>query len=166
MSGYAQEWATEIGEAKGLSPDARAVLVLGLAFWANRKSGWSWCSRAEIMAKTGFGAHRVVDALREIEAAEIVGVERRSGQTTRWGPFPVLVNGSHPRGRARGSNPLDKTTRATVRATTRATVRATPARPGARDPLETTMNYPAAASRGTTWRADLPPAPNLSDLPD
>ena len=166
------EWAVEIGEAKQLPPDARAGFVM-LAYYANRRSGWAWPSRAEMMAKTGFGTHRMIRALADIEAAGIIGVERRKGKPTRWGPFPILVNGLHPRGRPRDSEPEPDTTRATVRATTRATVRATPARPGARDPLETPMSNPAAAVAarrskrgGSTWVATLPPAPNLSDLRD
>jgi hypothetical protein len=163
------EWADEIGQAKGLSADARAVLVLGLAYWANRKSGWAWCSRDEIMDKTGFGANRVIRALAAIEAADVVGVERRPGRTTRWGPFPVLRYGDNPRDRARDPGSLLSTTRATGGATGRATGGATPARPGARDPLEVPMNKPraVAAPRGSsTWVATLVPGPNLSDLPD
>jgi hypothetical protein len=167
------EWAMEMGEAKRLSPDARAVLV-AVAYWANRKSGWSWASRAEIQDKTGFGEHRVIRALVAIEAAEIVGVERRPGRTTRWGPFPVLEYGanghtSDPRDRARDLAAELSTTRATGGATGRATGGATPARPGARDPLETPMNKPravAAPRRSSTWVATHAPTPNLSDLPD
>jgi hypothetical protein len=81
------EWAIEVGEAKGLSSDARTVLV-AVAFFANHKHGLAWCSQDEIRAKTNFGHNRVKRAIAELEDSRAVPMKRQRNRTL-WGPFPV-----------------------------------------------------------------------------
>jgi hypothetical protein len=86
VSGYAMEWAIEVGESKKLSPAAALVLVAA-AYFANHKTGLAWCSRDELRAKTNMGHHRVIRAVAELEEAAVVPM-RRTGNRMHWGPFP------------------------------------------------------------------------------
>jgi len=128
------EWACEAGEAKGLSSDARTVLV-AVAYFAGSRDGMAWqATRAEIMAKTALGAHRVIRAIREIEEAKVVGMKRRRYGIS-WGPFPVAK-------RAELSTPPRASARTGARhitaslPTRRAADRAAGARTGARNTQE------------------------------
>jgi hypothetical protein len=139
MSGYAMEWAIEVGEAKQLSADARTVLT-AVAYFANHRHGLAWCSRHEIMAKTAMGHNRVKRAVAEIEAADVIPMARRRNRIT-WGPFPILPpKGLSTRGSTSGragvhSGPVDIRRAVAASGVYRATARALSGPTGVREPL-------------------------------
>ena len=92
MSGYAQEWAIDAAEAKGLGVDATLVLQ-AVAYFAHPRDGMAWqATRAEIRAKTRLPVVRIIRAVREIEESGVIGMARRR-RGIAWGPFPILPRG-------------------------------------------------------------------------
>jgi hypothetical protein len=84
------EWARRVATEKHLTAGARDVLVNGLAFHAGRTSGDSWAGVETLADELHLDPRTVRRALREIETAGILEVERRPGHTTLW-VFPAVA---------------------------------------------------------------------------
>ena len=82
MSIRAVSWAYEMIEKSAISPTAAAILV-ALAYFHNQDTGRCDPSIAKISARTKFSERAVRGALRDLEAARLIGTVHRKQTTGR-----------------------------------------------------------------------------------
>jgi hypothetical protein len=149
-----ERWARRVGRDKQLDPVARSVLQV-LATYANQRTGVAWPSQDTLADDTGWSVRAVRNALKTIERAGVLELERCPGHATRW-RFPLEATPAPPAG-------VDHRTPAPPAGVTPAPPAATPAPPAetpappAGESLRTREESATGETRNPLARGPVPP---------